>query len=107
VLGFGNFSGTPGESDMLMRNSATNDIDYFDIQHNRVVASGLFGNIGQEWQAAGFADIGGAPGESDMVMRNTGTGNFNYFDIAHNQTVAAGTLTTAPTTVQIFGVSPT
>ena len=106
MLGFGDFSGNVGESDMLMRDTANGAIDYFDIQHNRITTAGSFGNIGMEWQVAGFADISGSPSESDMVMRDTGSGGFDYFDIQHNQLIAAGSLGSAGTGVHVLGVSP-
>jgi hypothetical protein len=75
---------------MLMRDTANGAIDYFDIQHNQLVAAGAMGNIGTEWEVLGFGDFSGNPNESDMLMRDTGNGAIDYFDIQDNRFVAAG-----------------
>jgi hypothetical protein len=54
-LGFGDFSGNPNESDMLMRNNSTGALEYYDIQHNQFVAAGPIGNIGLNLQNLGVA----------------------------------------------------
>ena len=85
IAGFGDFSGNPNETDLLMRNSS-GVFTIFDISHNRI--TGNFANIGQvglEWSVAGFGDFNGSPNETDMLMRNNNTGAFVLFDISNNK----------------------
>jgi hypothetical protein len=57
VLGFGDFSGNPNETDMLMRDTNNNALQYYDIQHNQITGSGSMGAIGMEWHSLGIAGI--------------------------------------------------
>jgi hypothetical protein len=92
VLGTGDFSSVSGEADMILRDSTTGNLDYFDIQHNQFVAAGAMGSIGTNWQVLGTGDFSGNANESDLILRDTTTGNLDYFDIQHNQIVSAGAM---------------
>jgi hypothetical protein len=50
TMGLGDFADNPNEADMLMRDSNTGNMDYFDIQHNQIVNGGVLGSIGLNWQ---------------------------------------------------------
>ena len=61
VMGFGNFS-SRGETDMIMRNSKTGDVEVYDIKNDQITGSASLGNIGLDWQVAGgFAGLGKSP----------------------------------------------
>jgi hypothetical protein len=70
VAGFGDFSTTANESDMLMRNSNTGAFELYDIRNNAITFSSGFGQVGLEWTVAGFGDFSGNPNETDMLMRS-------------------------------------
>jgi len=89
VLGFGDFSGSPNETDMLMRNSNTQAIELFDIRNNQIAAPTTVGAVGSEWQFAGAGDFSGRPGETDLLMRNSNTGSFELYDFQHGVVTSA------------------
>src|SRR5262249_47252750 len=87
----GNFSGVPGEADLLLRNSSTGALEVYDINNNQVTGAAALGTVGLEWQFAGVAPVRGA-GTSDLVLRNINTGAFEAYNIANNQIVGAASL---------------
>jgi len=99
VAGFGDFSGNPGETDMLMRNtnsgvfsSNTGAFEVYDISNNAITSAVAMGDVGLEWQVAGFGDFSGRAGETDMLTRNSNTGAFELFDISHNAITSAAAI---------------
>src|SRR5262249_40492223 len=86
--GVGNFSGVPGETDLLLRNSNTGGLEVYDINNNQLTNAAFIGTVGLDWQFAGIAPIHG-PGASDLVLRNVNTGAFEVYDIANNQLTGA------------------
>jgi hypothetical protein len=93
VVGFGNFSGNPGETDMILRNTGTGAFELYDIANNTITAAFSLGAVGLNWQFAGIAPIH-APGASDLVLRNVNTGAFEVYDIAGNTLIGAASLGT-------------
>ena len=90
IVGVGNFSSMPGETDMIMRNTKTGGFEVYDIANNQITGAAFMGTVGLDWQVAGFGPMH-AGGTSDMVLRNVNTGAFQVYDIANNQiTTAAG-----------------
>jgi hypothetical protein len=89
--GVGNFSGNPGETDLLLRNSKTGGLEVYDIANNQLAGAAFIGTVGLDWQFAGIAPIH-APGASDLVLRNVNTGAFEVYDIAGNTLVGAASL---------------
>jgi hypothetical protein len=89
--GVGNFSGMPGETDLLLRNSRTGALEVYDIANNQLTGAAFIGTVGLDWQFAGIAPIHAA-GASDLVLRNVTTGAFEVYDIAGNQLVGAASL---------------
>ena len=89
--GVGNFSGVPGETDLLLRNSNTGGLEVYDINNNQPTGAALIGTVGLDWQFAGIAPIHAA-GASDLVLRNVNTGAFEVYDIANNQLTGAASL---------------
>ena len=89
---------------MIMRDSNTGNLNYFDIQHNQIVGAGSMGSIGTNWQVFGLGDFSGNPGETDMIMRDSNTGNLDYFDIQHNQIVGAGAIGSIGANWQVLGI---
>jgi hypothetical protein len=111
--GVGNFSGIPGASDMLLRNSNTGGLEVYDIaknqittaafigtvsldwqfsgsalqvykiNNNQITGSASIGTVGVEWQFAGVAPIRAA-GTSDFVLRNVNTGQFDRIFVNPN-----------------------
>jgi hypothetical protein len=86
--GVGDFSGVPGETDLLLRNSTTGGLEVYDINNNQLTGAAFVGTVGLDWQFAGVAPTNG-PGTSDLVLRNVNTGQFEVYDIANNQLTGA------------------
>jgi hypothetical protein len=91
IIGVGNFSSIPGETDMIMRNTTTGGLEVYDIANNQIAGAAFLGKVGLEWQFAGVAPVHG-PGASDLVLRNVNTGAFEVYDIANNQITGAAPL---------------
>jgi len=89
--GVGNFSGVPGETDLLLRNGKTGGLELYDINNNQLTGAAFIGTVGLDWRFAGIAPIH-APGASDLVLRNVNTGAFEVYDIAGNTLVGAASL---------------
>jgi hypothetical protein len=89
--GVGNFSGVPGETDLLLRNSKTGGLEVYDINSNHLTGAAFIGTVGLDWQFAGIAPIHAA-NASDLVLRNVNTGQFEVYDIAGNTLVGAASL---------------
>jgi hypothetical protein len=85
----GDFSSNPGESDMIIWNANTGELDIIDISNNQVTAvRSNVGQFGAEWSIAGIGDFSGNPGESDMMIRNANSGALGVIDISNNQITA-------------------
>jgi hypothetical protein len=89
--GVGNFSGNPGETDLLLRNSKTGGLEVYDISDNQLTGAAFIGTVGLDWQFAGVASVH-ATGASDLVLRNVNSGAFEVYDIAANTLVGAASL---------------
>src|SRR6516165_2833361 len=89
--GVGNFSGAPGETDLLLRNSRTGGLEVYDINNNQLTGAAFLGTVGLNWQFAGIAPVHAA-GASDLVLCNVNTGQFEVYDIANNQLTGAAAL---------------
>jgi hypothetical protein len=89
--GVGNFSGVPGETDLLLRNVNTGGLQLYDINNNQITGSAFLGPVGLDWQYAGITAANGA-GTSDLVLRNVSSGAFEVYDIANNQVTGAALL---------------
>jgi hypothetical protein len=89
--GVGNFSGVPGETDLLLRNVNTGGLEVYDINNNQITGAAFIGTVGLDWQFAGIAAANGA-GTSDLVLRSASTGAFEVYDIANNQITGAVSL---------------
>jgi hypothetical protein len=53
--GVGNFSGVPGESDLLLRNANTGGLEVYNINNNQLTGAAFIGTVGLDWQFAGIA----------------------------------------------------
>ena len=83
--GVGNFSGVPGETDLLLRNSKTGGLEVYDIDNNQLTGA-AFHRHGRVWIGNSRASPRfTAAGASDLVLRNVNTGAFEVYDIAGNQ----------------------
>ena len=89
--GVGNFSGAPGETDLMLRNNKTGGMVIYDIANNQITNAVFIGTVGLDWQFAGIAPIH-SPGASDLVLRNVNTGAFEVYDIARNTLIGAALL---------------
>jgi len=89
--GVGNFSGVPGETDLLLRNGKTGGLEVYNINNNQLTGAAFIGTVGTEWHFAGIAPIHAA-GASDLVLRNINTGAFEAYDIAGNTLVGFASL---------------
>src|SRR6202030_3504725 len=73
VMGFGNFSSIPGETDMILRNINTGGVEVYDISNNQITGAAFLGTVGLNWQFSGVGNFSSL-GESDMLLRNATTG---------------------------------
>jgi len=101
VAGFGEFSGNPGETDMLMQDptggSGINpgQFNLYDITSNAMTAIGPIGTVGLQWTVAGFGDFSSNPNETDMMLRATtgpDAGAFEVYDISNNAIMTSAPL---------------
>jgi hypothetical protein len=71
-MGFGIFFpfGGVGETDMLLRDVNTGDVQVYDIFDNEIVDSAFLGTIGLEWQFSGIGNWG-SNGTSDLLVRDS------------------------------------
>jgi hypothetical protein len=104
IIGTGNFSSMPGETDLMMRNTKTGGLEVYDIANNQITGAAFIGTVGLDWQVAGFGPVSG-PGASDMVLRNVTTGAFEVYDIANNQITAAASLGQVGLDWQVGGIA--
>jgi hypothetical protein len=79
--GVGNFSGNPGETDLLLRNANTGGLEVYDISNHQLTTAAFIGTVGLDWQFAGVAPVHAA-GASDLILRNVNTGQFEVYNIA-------------------------
>jgi hypothetical protein len=106
IGGFGQFSGNPGEYDMILRNINTGGLQVYDISNNQITNSAFMGAVGLDWQISGFGNFSSRPGETDMIMRNANTGGLLVYDITNNQVTGATVLGTVGLEWQFAGVAP-
>jgi hypothetical protein len=111
-FGVGNFSGipgmnfinTPGNTDMMLRDSNTGDFRVYNISNNQITASFLIGDVGLNWKFSGIGNFSGIPGASDMILRNTDTGGLQVYDISNNQITSSAFIGTVGLNWQFSGV---
>jgi hypothetical protein len=86
VMGFGIFApfGGIGETDMILRNANTGDLQVYDIFDNKIVDSTFLGTMGLEWQFSGIGNWGSS-GTSDLLVRNSNTGGLEVDNISANE----------------------
>jgi hypothetical protein len=46
VMGFGNFSSMPGETDMILRNVNTGGVEVYDIANHQIANAAFMGAVG-------------------------------------------------------------
>jgi hypothetical protein len=101
-MGFGNFSSL-GETDMMLRNVNTGEIEVCDIKNNQITSVPSLGTVGLNWQFSGVGNFSSL-GESDMLLRNSNTGGLEVYDIANNQITNAAFIGTVGVDWQFSGV---
>jgi hypothetical protein len=99
---FGPFSGF-GETDMMLRDANTGDIQAYDIFDNEIVDSAPLGAIGLEWQFSGIGNFGSS-GTSDLLVRNSNTGELVVHNIGINEFTGSESLGTVGLAWQFSGV---
>jgi hypothetical protein len=108
VAGFGDFSGNPGESDMLMRATSgpdAGDLEVYDISNNKVTSAAYIGWVPSTWTVAGFADFSGNANETDMLLRNSNTGAFEVYDISNNANTSAASMGQVGLELTVAGIA--
>ena len=92
---------------MLMRNTSTGQLEFYDISNNnRSPRRDRSARLGSNWSAAGFGDFSGNANETDMLMRNNNTGAFELYDISNNQITSAAPLGQVGLEWQVVGFGP-
>jgi len=46
IIGVGDFSSNPGESDVIMRNTKTGGLEVYDIANNQLTGAAFLGTVG-------------------------------------------------------------
>ena len=61
-MGFGTFGtfGSFGETDMMLRDVNTGELQVYNIDNNEITGSAFLGTIGLEWQFSGIGNFGGS-----------------------------------------------
>jgi hypothetical protein len=54
-VGVGDFSGNPGETDMLMQDVNNGNLELYDIRNDTIASAQSAGGIGTSWQSVGIA----------------------------------------------------
>jgi hypothetical protein len=85
-MGFGTFGsfGSFGETDMILRDVNTGDLQVYQIDSNEITTSAFLGTIGLEWEFSGVGNFSGA-GTSDLLLRDSITGDLEVLDISDNE----------------------
>jgi hypothetical protein len=104
-MGFGLFGlfGGFGETDMMLRNVNTGDVQVYDIFNNEIVDSAFLDTIGLQWQFSGIGNWGSS-GTSDLLVRNSNTGDLEVENIFDNQIYDSAVLGTVGLEWQFSGV---
>jgi len=101
VVGIGDFNGD-GKSDILWRNTSTNEVDTWFI-NNGLYAGGTAVNfVPSVWQVAGTGDFNG-DGTSDILWRNTSTGEVDNWLINGGHFSGGANLGFVASTTQVVG----
>src|SRR5262245_65851343 len=66
--GVGDFSGLPGETDLLLRNVNTGGLEVYDFNNNQLTGAAFIGTVGLDWQFECITAANGA-GTSDFVSQ--------------------------------------
>jgi hypothetical protein len=105
IMGFGIFGpfGGFGETDMMLRDANTGDLQVYDIFNNEIVDSAFLGTIGLEWQFSGIGNWGSS-GTSDLLVRNSNTGDLEVANIIDNEVYDSAFLGTVGLEWQFSGV---
>ena len=106
VMGFGNFSSIPGETDMILRNSNTGGLEVYDIANNAITNAAFIGTVGLEWQFSGVGNFSSVRGESDLLLRNVNTGALQVYDITDNRITRTASLGAVGLDWDFAGVAP-
>jgi Subtilase family len=104
-MGFGTFGAFSmlGETDMILRDVNTGDLQVYQIDNNEITASAFLGTIGLEWQFSGIGNWGSS-GTSDLLVRNSNTGDLEVHNISDNQIYDSAFLGTVGLEWQFSGV---
>jgi hypothetical protein len=104
-MGFGTFGafGMFGETDMILRDINTGDLQVYNIDNNEIIGSAFLGTIGLDWQFSGIGNWGSS-GTSDLLVRNSNTGDLEVHNISDNQIYDSAFLGTVGLEWQFSGV---
>jgi hypothetical protein len=111
-FGVGNFSGipgrdfadTPGNTDMMLRDSNTGRFEVYNISNNQITGPFFIGDVGLNWQFSGIGNFSGIPGASDMILRNTDTGELLDYNMSNNRITGDFSIGTVGLEWQFSGV---
>ena len=76
---------------MIMRDGNNGNYEIYDLGNNAILAAGLLGQVGTEWQVAGVGGFDGTD-TSDMILRDSNNGAFEVYDISNNNITNAASL---------------
>jgi hypothetical protein len=104
-MGFGTFGpfGGFGETDMLMQDVTTGELQVYDIFNNEIVDSAFLGTIGLEWEFSGIGNFSGG-GTSDLLLRDSITGDLEVLVISDNEITDSAFLGTVGLEWEFSGV---
>jgi hypothetical protein len=91
---------------MLLRNSATGDLELYDIANNAIANAAFVGTVGMDWHFSGVGNFSGVAGETDLLLRNVNTGGLEVYDINNNQVIGAAFIGTIGLDWQYAGIAP-
>jgi hypothetical protein len=105
VMAFGTFGpfASFGETDMILRDVNTGNLQVYNIDNNQITASAFMGTVGLGWQFSGIGNFDNAGG-SDLLLRNSNTGALQVYNISDNQITGSASLGTVDPAWQFSGV---
>lgn len=102
VKGIANFFGGANACDIVLQNTATGDVNIWQMNGLTVVNNKTVGSPGAAWQIKATGDVNG-DGYADLIFQNSGSGDVAVWQQNGYSTILAGTIGAPGTAWQVAG----